>query len=277
MILPKVNVERATELITRRLRWYIFEYAKKKAGIIGVSGGIDSAVTAFLTSRALGKENTFCYILPSSSTPKEDIDDAVSVIERIGVPRNNWEIINISEIVNVFKKTLGKMPRKDLGNIMARVRMIILHQRASKHNGLVIGTGDKSELLIGYFTKFGDGGVDLLPIGGLYKTHVKQLAEYLGVPERIIRKPPSPRLWLGQTAEGEIGLSYEVIDDILYLRFEEWLPEEEIAKKLGLSSEIVNKIIRMVKTTQHKRLPPEIFHIGFRDLGSDWRYPRQWF
>ncbi len=277
MYLPKINVERVTELITMRLRWYVHNFAKMKSGIVGVSGGIDSAVTAFLTSKALGPENTYCYILPSDATPQEDIEDALSVIKKIGLPRENWEKINISNIVEAFKKALGDMPRKQIGNIMARTRMIILHQKAAKHRGLVIGTGDKSELLIGYFTKYGDGGVDILPIGGLYKTHVKQLAEYLGVPERIIKKPPSPRLWPGQTAEGEIGLSYEVIDDILYLRFEEWVPEEEIVNKLKIDREQVRRILGMVKKTQHKRLPPEVFHIGFRDIGSDWRYPREWF
>jgi len=277
MILPKINVKRVTEVIVKRLKWYVFDYAKMRSGIVGVSGGIDSAVTAFLTARALGVENTYCYILPSDATPQEDLEDALSVIRSIGLPDSNWEIIHIGKIIETFKKALGEMTRKEIGNIMARTRMIILHQRAARNKGLVIGTGDKSELLIGYFTKFGDGGVDLLPIGGLYKTHVRQLAEYLGVPRRIIEKPPSPRLWPGQTAEGEIGLSYEIIDDILYLRFEEWVPEDEIASILKVRKEDVEKIIGMVKRTQHKRLPPEVFHISFRDIGSDWRYPRQWF
>jgi len=134
-----------------------------------------------------------------------------------------------------------------------------------------VGTGDKSELLLGYFTKYGDGGVDVLPIGGLYKTPVRQLAKYLGVPKRIIEKPSPPRLWPGQTAEEELGVSYEIIDSILYARFEKWLPEEEIAKTLNISREVVNKILTMVKKTQHKRLPPEVFHTGYRDLGSDWK------
>ncbi|RLE83842.1 MAG: NAD(+) synthetase [Thermoprotei archaeon] len=276
MKLPPINAERVTDYIVRRLRWYVLKYAKKNSGIIGISGGVDSAVTAYLSVRALGPERVYCYILPSDTTPTEDIDDAVEVIKRLRIPEDHWELINIESIVKGFEKSLGELTNIEKGNLMARVRMIILHQRAYRHDGLVIGTSDKSELLIGYFTKYGDGGVDILPIGGLYKTHVRQLAEHLGVPEKIVKKPSSPRLWPGQTAESELGISYDLIDLILYYRFEEWLPEGEIAKRLGISEEIVRRIMDRVKKTQHKRLPPEIFHIGYRDLGSDWRYPREW-
>lgn len=275
-MIPPINAERVAEYIARRIRQYIVDYAGKRAGIVGVSGGVDSAVTAYLTVKALGPENTYCYVLPSKATPKIDIEDAYEVIRRLRIPESNTETIWIDGIVQTFEKSLGELTRTERGNLMARVRMIILHQRAYRHNGLVVGTGDKSELLIGYFTKYGDGGVDLLPIGGLYKTHVRQLARYLGVPKRVAEKPSSPALWPGQTAETELGMSYEVIDSILYYRFEVWLPEEEIAEKLGISLETVKAVIDRVKKTQHKRLMPEVFHIGYRDLGSDWRYPRQW-
>ena len=276
-MLPPINAERVADYIARRLRWYVMEYAGKEAGVVGVSGGVDSAVTAYLTVKALGPERVYCYVLPSQATPKEDVEDALEVIKRLKLPKDHWEIIPIDDIVDSFERKLGEMSKVERGNIKARVRMIILHQRAYKHNALVIGTGDKSELLLGYFTKYGDGGVDVLPIGGLYKTHVRQLARYLGVPKRIAEKPSSPRLWPGQTAEGELGVSYEVIDSVLYSRFERWLPEEEIARALNVPLEVVNRILRMVKRTQHKRLPPEVFHTGYRDFGSDWRYPRQWF
>ncbi len=276
-VLPPINAERVADYIARRLRWYILEYAGKEAGVVGVSGGVDSAVTAYLTVRALGPKRVYCYVLPSEATPKEDVEDAMEVIRRLGIPDDHWELIPIDDIVRTFDRALGEMGRVERGNVKARVRMIILHQRAYRHNALVVGTGDKSELLLGYFTKYGDGGVDVLPIGGLYKTHVRQLARYLGVPERIVTKPPSPRLWPGQTAEGELGVSYDIIDSILYCRFERWLPEEEIARVLGVPRGVVERILTMVKRTQHKRLPPEVFHIGYGDLGSDWRYPRQWF
>ncbi len=276
-VLPRLNVERVADYLVRRLRWYVREYAGKRAGIVGVSGGVDSAVTAVLTARALGPENTYLYLLPSYSTPPEDIEDALYVVKYTGVPEENWERIDVDPIVEALEAQLGGMTKVERGNATARVRMIILHQRAYRHNGLVIGTGDKSELLIGYFTKYGDGGVDVLPIGGLYKTHVRELAVHLGLPERIAYKPSSPRLWPGQTAEGELGVGYTVIDQILYLRFEKMLREPEIAERLGIRLETVEKVIGLVKRSQHKRLPPEVFHVGMRDLGSDWRYPREWF
>ena len=165
-MIPFINAERVADYIARRLKWYVLEYAGKEAGIVGVSGGADSAVTAYLTVRALGPEKTYCYVLPSRATPREDVEDALEVIRRLEIPESNWEVIPIDSIVESFERALGKMTRIERGNAMARIRMTILHQRAYRHNGLVVGTGDKSELLIGYFTKYGDGGVDVLPMGG---------------------------------------------------------------------------------------------------------------
>lgn len=276
MQLPPIDPERITDYITKRLKWYVLEYAQAKAGVIGVSGGIDSATTAFLGARALAPKRLLCYVLPGSATKQEDIDDAVEVIRRLRVPKGNSEIIRISDIVRKFKERLGNLSKVEEGNLTARVRMAILHQKAWKNRAILIGTGDKSELTIGYFTKYGDGGVDLLPLGGLYKTYVKQLAAYLGVPEKIVRKPPTPALWDGQTAEGELGINYDTLDKILYLRFEEWLDQKQVQERAGVDARTVERIMTMVKVTQHKRLPPEVFKIGFRDFGSDWRYPRQW-
>ncbi len=276
MQLPSLDSERVSKYITKRLKWYVLDYAQAKAGALGVSGGIDSATTAFLAARALGPKRLFCYVLPGRATRQEDIQDAEEVIRRLKIPKANHEIIPITDIVGLLKEKLGKLSKVEEGNLTARVRMAILHQRAWRERAIVIGTGDKSELTIGYFTKYGDGGVDLLPLGGLYKTHVRQLASYLGVPERIIRKPPTPALWDGQTAEGELGINYDTLDRILYLRFEEWLDPQEITNRLGVAKGKVDRVMTMVKVTQHKRLPPEVFKIGFRDFGSDWRYPRQW-
>ncbi|MCS7145694.1 MAG: NAD+ synthase [Aigarchaeota archaeon] len=272
----KIDEEKVADYLCSRLRHYVLEYAGKRGGVLGLSGGIDSATTAYLAVRALGPENVFCYILPTSVTPRSDIVLAQNVIKELGLPRGNYELIDIEDIVNMFTDRVKIESNFIRGNVAARVRMTVLHAQAAKNNCLVIGTSDKSELTIGYFTKYGDAGVDVMPIADLYKTQVRQLARYLGVPEEIIVKPPSPALWAGQTAESELGIGYELLDSILYLRFDSWLSEEEVAARLGIGVEKVERVVKMVKQTQHKRLPPEIFRLSGRSHGSDWRYPREW-
>ncbi|WP_369610770.1 NAD+ synthase [Sulfurisphaera javensis] len=258
--------------LVKRIREYI-EESKKDGGIIGLSGGIDSSVTSILLSKATS--NFHILLMPSSSTTKKDMEDAMKII-KLTKAEDKYTLVNIDEIVNKFSSAVNTSNNVIIGNIKARVRMILLYAFAQKMNYLVVGTGDKSEIMLGYFTKYGDGGVDVLPIGDLYKTQVRMLGSYLGVPEEIVEKPPSPALWEGQTAEGEIGLDYETIDSILYLKFEEMREPEEIAELTKASLDKVMKIINMVKTSQHKRLPPEIFRLSGRAINSDWRYPRQW-
>jgi len=267
-----LNFQTVSQYLIKRLREY-FEESKKDGGVIGLSGGIDSSVTTYLLSKAT--DNYYVLLMPSSSTPQKDIEDAIKVIKLIG-GENKYTIVNIDEIVKNFVDKVNTTDKIIIGNIKARVRMTLLYAFAQKMNYLVIGTGDKSELMLGYFTKYGDGGVDVLPIGDLYKTQVRMLGDYLGLPKEIVKKPPSPALWEGQTAEGEIGLDYETIDSILYLKFEEMWDEEKISEVTKTPTENVKKIVSMVKTSQHKRLPPEIFRLSGRAINSDWRYPRQW-
>ncbi|MEM3712643.1 MAG: NAD+ synthase [Thermoproteota archaeon] len=261
-LLPRLDYNRVADYLTTNLRGY-FENAGKRTGIIGLSGGLDSSVVAYLTVKALGRDRTRLYILPSKATPQEDVEDAITVVKQLNMPDDNWKIIRIDPLVDVFENILGQMGKVERGNVMARSRMIILYHEAAVHRGLVIGTGDRSEILIGYFTKYGDGGVDLLPIGGLYKTMVKQLAEHLGVPARIRDKPASPALWQGQTAEGEIGIDYNTLDAILYLKFEKGLREKEITKTLGVSLETVKRVMERVKQNQHKRRMPKTFPVDY--------------
>jgi NAD+ synthase len=270
--LKDVNYSVISEYIIRRISEYITE-SGKNGGIIGLSGGIDSSVTTVLLSKAT--QNYFILLMPSSSTPQKDMEDAKKIINMIGA-NNKYKIINIDPILESFKNEIKTNDKLVLGNIKARIRMILLYAYAQIMNYLVIGTGDKSELLLGYFTKYGDGGVDILPIGDLYKTQVRELGRYLGLPEDIVTKPSSPALWEGQTAEGELGVSYDIIDAVLYLRVEKMMDINSIAKELQIDAEIVSKIDRMVKTSQHKRLPPEIFRLSGRAINSDWRYPREW-
>jgi len=268
-----VDFDKITEYLVERMREYIKE-SGKEGGIVGLSGGIDSSVTAVLLSKAT--KNAYFLLMPSSSTPHQDLQHAYSILKLVNATEKNYSVINIDEITSLFSKAVGTNDKLVTGNIKARIRMILLYAFAQKHNYLVVGTGDKSELMLGYFTKYGDGGVDILPIGDLYKTQVRALGLHLGIPEEIVKKPPSPALWEGQTAEGEIGLDYETIDSILYLKFEEMLDEETISKITNTDISAINKIIKMVKISQHKRLPPEIFRLSGRAINSDWRYPRQW-
>jgi len=267
-----LDFSEVTSYLTRRIKEYIEENGKE-GGIMGLSGGIDSSVTAILLSKAT--KNFHILLMPSSSTTKKDMEDAMRIIKMINA-EDKYTLINIDNITQEFTNLVKTSDKIIVGNIKARVRMILLYAFAQKMNYLVVGTGDKSEIMLGYFTKYGDGGVDILPIGDLYKTQVRMLGKYLGVPEDIVNKPPSPALWEGQTAEGEIGLDYETIDSILYLRFEEMREIEEISEMTKTDISKVQRIINMVKTSQHKRLPPEIFRLSGRAVNSDWRYPRQW-
>ncbi|BDB99166.1 NAD(+) synthetase [Saccharolobus caldissimus] len=267
-----IDCKAVTDYIIERLREYL-EFSRKDGGIVGVSGGIDSAVTATLLAKAT--DNFFILLMPSSSTPKVDLEDSFTIVKMLKA-ENKYKLINIDEIVKLFGDNVETNDKLILGNIKARTRMILLYAYAQKLNYLVVGTGDKSELLLGYFTKYGDGGVDVLPIGDLYKTQVRMLGKCLGLPERIVTKPSSPALWEGQTAEGELGIDYETIDSILYLRFDEMRSENEISEMLGLPLDVIKRVDRLVKTSQHKRLPPEIFRLSGRAINSDWRFPRRW-
>src|SRR3970282_94481 len=147
------------------------------------------------------------------------------------------------------------------GNLLARIRMTLLYYHSNLLNRIVLGTGDRSEALIGYFTKYGDGGVDALPIGGLYKTQVRALGKYLGLPANIVEKKSSPRLWLGQEAEADIGLPYDSIDKILFCIFDEKRSPQETAKITGNTAKEVESVLKMHKASMHKGAPPEIFHV----------------
>ncbi|MCW1296628.1 MAG: NAD+ synthase [Candidatus Parvarchaeota archaeon] len=224
--------------------------------VIGLSGGLDSTVTCYLAHKALSSERILALIMPDSRL-KDSLDDAK---DAEFIARNLNLTHKIIDIAPKLEEILKELPRDKIaiGNSSARLRMLILYHHANSMNRLVLGTGDKSEILIGYFTKYGDGGVDILPIGDLYKTQVRELGRYLGIPESILQKQSSPRLWEGHQAEEEIGLNYDEIDQILYCFFEKGMKNTEISSKLKIEKWKVEKVLRMNKMSEHKRKTPEV-------------------
>jgi len=252
--LPSLDFNLVTKSLTEQLRKYM-ETSERKGGVVGLSGGVDSSTVAALLTRATN--NFYFLIMPSRSTPKRDIEDALQLVRSFKA-EDRYSYVEIDDAVDLLASKVGTEDRVILGNLKARVRMSLLYAFASKLNYLVVGTGDRSELLLGYFTKYGDGGVDLLPIGALYKTQVRSLARYLGLPEGIALKPSSPALWEGQSAEGELGVSYEVADSVLYLLVDQGMSPSQVARTLGVNEELVLRIQSMIRSSEHKRNPPVI-------------------
>ena len=266
MILPRLR-EGAEETIEKFLSEKLRK-AGAKGFVVGVSGGIDSAVVLRLCLRAVGAQKVLGLMMPERDSPKEDLSDAKEQCELDGI---RFKVIDITEPVASFKKSIGgTVDRMSLANIKARCRMVVLYHFANTEKLLVVGTSNKSEMLMGYFTKFGDGGADLEPIGDLYKTEVRELAREMGIPERIIKKAPSAGLWKGQTDEGEMGITYDRLDAIL-LGIELGLKENEITERAETTPKEVSRIANTIRMTSHKRRFQPVAKIGFRTPGLDWR------
>ena len=215
-----------------------------------MSGGIDSTLSAYLACEAIGKENVFGLVLPSATTPTEDTEHGIKIAQNLGI---EYKKMAIDGILNEFlKMTQLDENALAIGNLKARIRMSIIYYFANQKNYLVSGTGNKSEILIGYFTKHGDGACDMEPIGDLYKIEVFKLSEYLGISQAILEKPPRAGLWNGQTDEDEIGMNYDLLDQILYLYTEKDIKETEIAEKLDISVDDVDMIITKIIRSEHK-------------------------
>ena len=229
--------------------------------IVCLSGGIDSSLTAYLASRAVGKKRVIGLLLPDKHvTPEEDLKDARYIVKSLGIKSMEMEISDIVEEV-IKKYPPARKNKNAFGNVKARVRPVLAYAVANCSNGMVVGTSNKTEFLLGYFTKYGDGAADILPIADLYKTQVRKLAEYLGIPKRIILKKSSPRLLPNQLAEEELGIDFETADRILFW-LEKGLSKGEIGRKTGASEKLIDYILERVEKNRHKREMPPIIKIN---------------
>lgn len=252
-----MNLEAAQKKIVDFIRSEIHK-AGVNGAVIGLSGGIDSALTAALTVKALGKENVLGIHMPESGlTPLEDSEDAKKLADLLGI---EFRTIDISGIISSIMDSVPDSELADRlckGNLKARVRMSLLYFYANQMNRIVMGTGNKTEILLGYYTKYGDGGVDLEPIGGLYKTDVWELSRKIGIPESLVAKKPSAGLWAGQTDEADLGISYLKLDKALDM-LEQHKEPQTILSSLDISSEQLNSVLNRIEKNRHKRTSPSI-------------------
>ncbi|MCK4439788.1 NAD+ synthase [Candidatus Bathyarchaeota archaeon] len=265
-----------TEVETK-IKRFIKDYVEKseaKGIVLGLSGGIDSCTVASLAALAIGGDKTLGLLLPEQETfTTKDVEHAELAAEKFGF---KTEMIDITPTLKAFYdstpifKTTDKLSK---GNIKARTRMIYVYYYANRLGMLVCGASDKSETMIGYFTKWGDVAADISPIMDLYKTQVRKLAQHIGLPKEIVTKQASPALWPGQLAEEELGIKYETLDLILY-GLERFMKTEEIAQQLGAKKELINKIKLRWVSMEHKRRMPLTTKMQYRTVGADFRLPR---
>ncbi len=274
--LPQVDLRINTRLVRRILvdflRTEITRVGFRRA-VVGVSGGVDSALVCFLAAEALGPENVLALRMPYRTSSPESLEHAQLVIEATGVQSRT---VDITPMVDAYlERYAPEADRVRRGNLMARTRMMVLYDHSAAFGGLVVGTGNKTEILLGYTTLYGDSAYALNPIGDLYKTQVWQLAEAVGVPRVIIEKAPSADLWVGQTDEAELGFSYRLADQILYLLVDRrYTPQEVVA--MGFPEEVVKAIVHRVRTQHYKRIMPPIAKVSHRTVGYDFLYLRDW-
>ncbi|HRF49748.1 MAG TPA: NAD+ synthase [Anaerolineales bacterium] len=266
-----INTDLARRLLVGFLHEEITRVGITRA-VIGLSGGIDSALSCFLAAEALGPENVLAVRMPYRTSAPESMADAQKVIDQLGVQHLTVEITDMAE---PLLKRFPEMSNVRRGNIMARTRMIVLYDQSSAFGGLVVGTSNKTEIMLGYSTLFGDSACALNPIGDLYKTQVRQLSRALGVPASILDKAPSADLWPGQTDEKEMGLTYEGVDRLLYLLVDQrYKPEECI--EAGFDAGFVQMVVERIRRNHFKRIMPPIAKVSRRTVGYDFLYLRDW-
>lgn len=260
-----------TDLLVRFLRAEAGKFGFSRA-VLGLSGGVDSAVSAALAARAFGPRELLCVLMPYRTSSPASAADARAVVEALGA---RSKVVDVTAMVDGYLEQERVTDRTRRGNVMARARMIVLYDLSAQDGALVIGTSNKTELLLGYSTQWGDAASALNPLGDLYKHQVYQLAAHLDLPRRVLEKAPSADLFAGQTDEADLGFRYADADRVLVKMVDErWTDEELVAA--GFDSDLVQRLARRIVMNQYKRLPPIIAKLGERTINQDFRYLRSW-
>lgn len=249
-----INPQQAADVIIKFLKVTVRKAGFSKV-VIGLSGGVDSSLSCSLAVKAMGAKNVYIGLFPYRELNREGMEDARLLIAKLKIPQKNIKEIEIKVLVDPLINLDFGMDRLRQGNIAVRIRMILLYDLAKKYQALVLGTENKTEHLLGYFTRFGDEASDIEPLRHLYKTQIKHLAKYLGVSDKIISKVPTAGMWAGQTDEGEFGFTYEQADQILYLYADKKKSKEDIIK-MGLSKNITEKVLGRLKANNFKHKLP---------------------
>lgn len=272
-ILHRLNIN--TTIAEKILTGFIADQISKvgaRGAVLGLSGGIDSALSAYLSAKALGAENVLAVRMPYKTSSQASLTDADLVIEALGIRHIT---VSITEMADALIAQFPDMNNVRKGNIMARARMIVLYDQSAAHGLLPMGTSNKTEFLLGYSTLYGDSGVAMHPIADLYKYQVRQLARAMNIPAPVIEKAPSADLWEGQTDEGELGFTYNDVDQVLYLLVDARYTVDEVVDE-GFERAFVEKVWKRVKANHYKRTMPNVAKISQRTIGHDFLYLRDW-
>jgi NAD+ synthase len=266
-----INPDIARRMLVGFIRDEIYKVGMKRC-VLGLSGGIDSALSAYLSAEALGPENVLVVRMPYKTSAQDSLDDAQRVIDALGLPSLT---VPITGMADPLFEQFPTMSNGRKGNVMARLRMTVLYDQSVDWGGLVMGTSNKTEMLLGYSTIYGDAGVAVQPIADLYKTQIRQLSAAMNLPASILQKPPSADLWVGQTDEGELGYTYAEVDQVLYLMVDERYTIDEVVEE-GFDRSFVEGVWRRVKINHYKRTMPNVAKLSRRTIGHDFLYLRDY-